>query len=84
MTRQPLPDIPSPCVGICALDGAAERCVGCLRTRAEIMEWSRATNERKLAIVQAIKQRRIDSGRVSWNDLRPRRRRRRGEPPLGE
>lgn len=77
MTRQPLPDIPSPCVGICALDGETDRCLGCLRTRAEIQEWPRATNERKYEMLQSLKDRRIADGRASWSDLKPRRRRRR-------
>jgi hypothetical protein len=50
-------------------------CQGCMRTLQEIVEWSRATNERRYEIVLALKQRRIASGRVSESDLRPRRRR---------
>jgi predicted Fe-S protein YdhL (DUF1289 family) len=74
--RQPLPDIPSPCIGVCALDPATERCLGCLRTGSEIREWPRADNPRRLEILQQLKARRIEAGRVSESDLRPRRRRR--------
>lgn len=70
-----LPDIPSPCVGICTLDRQKGECVGCMRTPAEIAEWSRATNERRFEIVQLLKQRRMAAGRISDSDLRPRRRR---------
>jgi predicted Fe-S protein YdhL (DUF1289 family) len=35
--RKPLP--PSPCVGICEIDAAADRCRGCARTAAEVDLW---------------------------------------------
>lgn len=73
-----LPNIPSPCIGICALDPATGRCSGCMRTTGEIAEWGGATNERRYEIVQALRARRIAAGRVSESDLRPRRRRRGG------
>jgi len=47
-----------------------------MRTGAEIQEWPRADNPRKLEIVKDLRERRIASGRVSATDLRPRRRRR--------
>ncbi|MCR9220654.1 MAG: DUF1289 domain-containing protein [Alphaproteobacteria bacterium] len=71
-----LPDIPSPCIGVCALDPQTGRCLGCLRTGEEIREWPRADNPRRYEILQDLKARRIESGRVSESDLRPRRRRR--------
>ena len=72
-----LPDIPSPCTGICTLDKELDRCVGCLRTRDEIRAWGKASNEERFQILQELKQRRMADGRVSESDLRPRRRRRR-------
>ena len=33
----------SPCVGVCALDEAGERCLGCHRTLSEIAAWPRMT-----------------------------------------
>ena len=33
------PAIASPCVKICAVDGASGLCIGCLRTLAEIAAW---------------------------------------------
>jgi len=71
-----LPNIPSPCIGVCTLDNDTGRCVGCMRTTGEIAEWGGATNERRFEIVQLLKQRRMAAGRVSDSDLRPRRRRR--------
>ena len=34
--------IPSPCTGICTMDGALGLCLGCGRTGDEITEWSSA------------------------------------------
>lgn len=34
------PAIVSPCVKLCAVDGASGLCVGCLRTLSEIAAWS--------------------------------------------
>jgi len=70
-----LPDIPSPCIGVCALDPGTGQCLGCLRTAREIQEWPRADNARKFEMLQDLKARRIAAGRVSDSDLRPRRRR---------
>lgn len=71
-----LPNIPSPCVGICALNPSSGLCEGCMRTTGEIGEWAAATNERRYEIVMSLRERRIAAGRVSESDLRPRRRRR--------
>ncbi|MGH8530080.1 MAG: DUF1289 domain-containing protein [Nevskiales bacterium] len=42
-------EIPSPCTGVCRLD-AAEVCVGCGRTLAEIAAWSESDTAQKLDI----------------------------------
>lgn len=70
-----LPNIPSPCVGICVMDPETELCTGCFRRLSEIGEWGSVSNERRYEIVQDLKQRRIAAGRVSDSDLRVRRRR---------
>jgi len=75
--RLPLPDIPSPCVGVCAVNPATGQCLGCLRSIDEIGAWPRASNEERLAILQLLKERRRAAGRTSAADLRPRRRARR-------
>lgn len=71
-----LPEIPSPCVGICKLDRRTRLCEGCLRTADEIRAWPHASNEDRYAMLQELKKRRIAEGRVSESDLKPRRRRR--------
>ncbi|MCB2055207.1 MAG: DUF1289 domain-containing protein [Geminicoccaceae bacterium] len=69
-----LPDIPTPCVGICRLDPASGRCEGCMRTAREIARWPYADNEEKLAIVHELRRRRRAAGITSPADSRPRRR----------
>ncbi|RED54226.1 DUF1289 domain-containing protein [Aestuariispira insulae] len=71
-----LPDIPSPCTGVCTLDKQSGLCKGCLRSRDEIRIWGKSDNEARLAILQELKKRRMAAGRISESDLRPRRRRR--------
>ena len=70
-------DIPSPCVGVCTLDQATNRCIGCMRTTEEIAAWPRAGQDERLAIVQRLRQRRREAGITSPADSRPRRRQRR-------
>jgi uncharacterized protein len=43
------PDVPSPCIQVCALDRKGV-CTGCFRTMAEITEWPTATRARKIEI----------------------------------
>jgi uncharacterized protein len=69
-----LPDIPSPCIGVCHLDPATRRCAGCLRTPAEIAGWPGATPAERYAIVQRLRERRRALGITSPADSRPRRR----------
>ena len=69
-----LPDIPSPCIGVCRLDPLTRRCAGCLRTPREIARWPEAGNEERLAIVRELRQRRRARGITSPADSRPRRR----------
>lgn len=45
--------IKSPCIGLCKL--ANEVCIGCFRTKSEISEWFTATEQRKLKILERIK-----------------------------
>lgn len=48
--RQPQASVPSPCISVCRLDDAGHGCVGCLRSLAEIREWSRMDDVAKRAI----------------------------------
>ena len=58
---EPLPghrgDVPSPCVGICALDPVHGRCRGCLRSTEEIARWPNATAAEKLALLAELRHR---------------------------
>jgi len=51
--------ISSPCIKICTL--VDNVCLGCSRTGEEIREWLRATDERKLQILERIANERISN-----------------------
>jgi predicted Fe-S protein YdhL (DUF1289 family) len=51
--------IESPCINVCKLDKATSLCTGCLRSLDEIRAWREASDEQKLAIVDAAQQRRL-------------------------
>jgi predicted Fe-S protein YdhL (DUF1289 family) len=48
--------VPSPCIDVCKLN-ADGLCLGCRRSLSEIAEWSRASDARRLEIVNALKSR---------------------------
>ncbi|MEM7070649.1 MAG: DUF1289 domain-containing protein [Pseudomonadota bacterium] len=74
-----LPNIPSPCVGVCQLDDQTGFCKGCLRTSNEIAIWRSTSNAERYQIVQDLRDRRRAMGRTSAADQKPRRRKRRGK-----
>lgn len=45
----------SPCVGLCSTTYGDDICRGCYRTRHEVVEWNRLTDEQKNLIVERIK-----------------------------
>lgn len=47
---------PSPCISMCKM-GPDGLCQGCLRTLDEIVAWSKADDDYKRAVWQAIRQR---------------------------
>ncbi|WP_354668412.1 DUF1289 domain-containing protein [Colwellia sp. C2M11] len=47
-------NIISPCVGQCGLD-ENDMCIGCCRSKLEITNWMRKSDEEKLAIVDRCK-----------------------------
>ncbi len=53
--------LPSPCIGVCAMDAASGLCTGCQRTIDEIIDWGMATEARKRQIWLTILQRRATS-----------------------
>lgn len=77
-----LPNIPTPCVGICTLEPETRLCAGCLRTAMEIAMWPEASNAERLEIVNALRERRRARGITSAADSRPRRRRA-AQPEVG-
>ena len=70
-------DLPSPCIGVCTLDAQTKRCLGCMRTEAEIARWPYADEAERLQILQNLRARRRAAGITSEADSRPRRRQRR-------
>lgn len=73
------PTVISPCIGVCIMDPQNGQCAGCFRTVEEIACWRDADNDRRLAILEQLKQRRRAAGITSAADSRPRRRKR---PPV--
>ncbi len=58
--------IATPCIKVCVMDGESGLCLGCLRTLAEIAEWSALSAEVRAAILQALPDRR---GRIAPDKL---------------
>lgn len=53
-----IPDLPSPCTGVCTMDMQNVYCKGCFRNRLEIGGWAHMSNEEKLAVIKELKIRR--------------------------
>ncbi len=51
--------IESPCEDICVLDENMV-CIGCKRTREEILKWLVYSDEEKLAVIENCKKRKIE------------------------
>jgi predicted Fe-S protein YdhL (DUF1289 family) len=49
--------VPSPCVSLCQMDAGSGLCQGCLRTLAEIVQWSGASDDLKRTIWAEIRRR---------------------------
>ena len=47
----------SPCVSVCRMDQATDACLGCLRTRQELIAWSTLDEDGKFAVWGAIDKR---------------------------
>ena len=52
-TKPPKP-IVTPCVKVCAVDGASGYCLGCRRTLPEIAGWAKLSDEERAAIMTAL------------------------------
>jgi predicted Fe-S protein YdhL (DUF1289 family) len=55
----------SPCVKVCAVDGASGLCVGCFRTLAEIARWGAYDPAERARIMAELDGRRARSGSSS-------------------
>ncbi|RHW76657.1 DUF1289 domain-containing protein [Colwellia sp. RSH04] len=53
----PLNNVQSPCVRNCCLN-EQDICLGCFRSLKEITQWSSASNQSKLAIIEKTQHRR--------------------------
>ena len=49
--------VPSPCISVCRMDAATGWCEGCYRTLDEIAAWSRASEDERRAVWNALLQR---------------------------
>jgi predicted Fe-S protein YdhL (DUF1289 family) len=54
--------VPSPCVDVCELDPATNRCVGCRRTLEEIAAWSGLDDAAKRLVWRQLAGRRPAGG----------------------
>lgn len=61
----PVP-VPSPCIGVCAMDVRSPWCSGCLRTIEEIAAWSTLDEAAKAAWWT-----RLPARRVEWRRRHP-------------
>ena len=50
------PGVASPCIDVCKMAG--ELCIGCYRTLDEIVRWSKASDDHKREILDAVARRR--------------------------
>lgn len=50
--------VPSPCIAHCQVDKTTQTCTGCLRTLAEIRDWSTMTADEKQSTLTRIQTRR--------------------------
>jgi len=54
----PSGEVPSPCVSVCAIDPKGGYCLGCYRTLDEIAAWVYSDSAARMAIWDAIAERR--------------------------
>lgn len=53
----------TPCIGICRLDTAGARCLGCGRTLEQIAGWSGYSEAERLRIMAALRCDSVEDGR---------------------
>jgi len=62
MVSPPPAAIETPCLKVCAVNGATDQCIGCGRTLAEIGGWTRFTAAERRAIMDALPERMARAG----------------------
>lgn len=48
---------PSPCIGVCHIDGSSGFCLGCFRTLPEIAQWHKKSDDERWAIIDEAEER---------------------------
>jgi uncharacterized protein len=62
--------IPSPCIGICELDGQSRLCRGCLRSGDEIAAWRSASDPERRQILERVRKRSEEASAPEWAESR--------------
>ena len=57
MPENTVSEIPSPCIGVCAMNEATGLCEGCFRTIDEIRAWWDMEQQDKAQVMQEIEKR---------------------------
>lgn len=58
MTDRPPAPIKTPCIKVCAIDGASGLCLGCFRTLKEVAGWARLSDAERETVMAALPDRR--------------------------
>lgn len=63
----PPKSIVTPCIQVCAIDGASGLCLGCYRTLKEVAAWARFSDTERATIMAALPSRRthIDPAKLA-------------------
>jgi len=57
-----IPEVSSPCIGVCFIEQRSGLCRGCFRTLAEISDWIEMTPEQKRATLELLPARKAEQG----------------------
>jgi len=60
--EKPAKSAPSPCKAVCVMNTETGFCVGCYRTIEEIGGWTVMSHERRLEVLDNVRERRIADG----------------------
>ena len=54
----------TPCVGICRIHPEYRICIGCYRSRLEIVQWTKGSDTEKAIILTSIEQKKLIYGEL--------------------